>query len=177
MTQPPADYSLREATPDDAAALGEYRRAIADEPHNNVTWSPGEYKRTVEEERDRIELIIMMPTSRLILAVADETIIGMCSVVSISQRFAVQHVVGLGIDVAQGWRGCGVGSALLRDMVEWTYLHPKILRLELEVFTRNTHAIHLYKKFGFVEEGIRRKAYFKDGYYVDAMVMSILFEE
>jgi len=36
-------------------------------------------------------------------------------------------------------------------------------RLELEVYTDNDAAIHLYKKFGFVIEGTRHQFAYRDG--------------
>jgi len=47
-------------------------------------------------------------------------------------------------------------------------------RVELEVFTGNSHAIHLYKKFGFVTEGTRRYAAYGNGGWMDELVMARL---
>ena len=45
-------------------------------------------------------------------------------------------------------------------------------RVELEVFSDNPRAIHLYEKMGFALEGCRRMAVVKNGRYVDEYVMS-----
>jgi RimJ/RimL family protein N-acetyltransferase len=47
-------------------------------------------------------------------------------------------------------------------------------RLWLLVLESNAHAIRLYQKQGFRLEGRMRQAVFRDGRYVDYLVMSIL---
>ena len=50
-------------------------------------------------------------------------------------------------------------------------------RVALEVLKSNKNAIHLYKKIGFVKEGIKRRAFYTDGSFVDVEIMSILRSE
>lgn len=47
-----------------------------------------------------------------------------------------------------------------------------LTRMELEVFVDNEPAIHLYKKFGFEVEGTRVAFAFRDGQYVDTLMMA-----
>lgn len=49
-----------------------------------------------------------------------------------------------------------------------------ITRIELEVSADNTAAIHLYKKFGFVQEALKRRAMRFDGTYFDALLISLV---
>ena len=46
-------------------------------------------------------------------------------------------------------------------------------RVELEVLSNNLSAISLYKNFGFLEEGIKRKAFFVNDDFLDITIMSI----
>ena len=62
----------------------------------------------------------------------------------------------IGIMVARDWRGLGVGSALVAAGIEWGREHG-LDKLTLSVFPHNEAAIALYRKFGFVEEGLRLK--------------------
>ncbi len=66
----------------------------------------------------------------------------------------------------------GVGSALMSAVVDLADNWLNLKRIELEVYTDNAAAIHLYEKFGFVIEGTKRKYAFRDGEYVDAHVMA-----
>ena len=50
-------------------------------------------------------------------------------------------------------------------------------RVELEVLSNNLNAISLYEKIGFSEEGIKRKAFFINGDFLDITIMSILTSE
>jgi putative acetyltransferase len=44
----------------------------------------------------------------------------------------------------------------------------------LTVYTDNAGAIALYRKFGFVDEGVHRAFALRDGVYVDALAMARL---
>ena len=171
-----ADVLIRPAMAADAPAYNVYRREIADEPENGITYWPGEYWRTVEQDREHIERIIADEAQQILLAVANGDIVGQCGCGGSSKR-ALHHAVGLGIDVHRDYRHQGVGRALMQAMLDWARAHPAIRRVELDVFTHNLPAISLYLKFGFVVEGRKKHAYFKDGRYVDAYLMALLLED
>ena len=50
-------------------------------------------------------------------------------------------------------------------------------RIELNVLEDNQRAIHLYEKVGFVKEGIKRRAKYKNGKFVNMLNYSILKDE
>jgi RimJ/RimL family protein N-acetyltransferase len=62
----------------------------------------------------------------------------------------------IGMFVARDWRGRGVGSALVVASIEWAR-ERGLHKLSLSVFPHNEAAISLYRKYGFEEEGRRRK--------------------
>jgi RimJ/RimL family protein N-acetyltransferase len=62
----------------------------------------------------------------------------------------------IGMMVASGWRGRGVGTALVAASIEWARARG-LHKLALSVFPHNEAAIALYRKFGFLEEGRRTK--------------------
>lgn len=62
----------------------------------------------------------------------------------------------IGMLVAREWRGRGVGSALVAAAIEWGRDH-QLHKLTLSVFPHNEAAIALYRKFGFEQEGYRKK--------------------
>ena len=43
-----------------------------------------------------------------------------------------------------------------------------VSRIELEVVSDNARAIHLYQRMGFTAEGLRRRAFIKDGVQIDS---------
>src|SRR5262245_52216688 len=58
--------------------------------------------------------------------------------------------------VARDWRGQGVGTALLSAAIDWARENG-LHKLSLSVFPHNSVAISLYRKFGFEQEGVRRR--------------------
>ncbi|NCP16970.1 MAG: hypothetical protein AUK09_02040 [Parcubacteria group bacterium CG2_30_36_38] len=61
------------------------------------------------------------------------------------------HVGELGISVRRGYRGEGIGTYLLKKLINLSQrkLRPKPEIIRLSVFPTNKLAINLYKKFGF----------------------------
>lgn len=47
-------------------------------------------------------------------------------------------------------------------------------RIQLEAYAYNHRALRVYEKVGFVVEGIRREVEFRDGEWVDEMLMALL---
>jgi RimJ/RimL family protein N-acetyltransferase len=58
----------------------------------------------------------------------------------------------IGMMVADGWRGQGVGTALVAAAIPWARSRGQH-KLALSVFPHNGAALALYLKFGFVQEG------------------------
>src|SRR4051794_39734891 len=80
----------------------------------------------------------------------------------------------LGMLVARSWRGRGVGSALLAAAIDWAQ-ERGLHKLCLSVWPHNAAAIALYRRFGFVEEGLRVKHYRRaSGELWDALEMGLL---
>jgi aminoglycoside 6'-N-acetyltransferase len=61
--------------------------------------------------------------------------------------------VDLGIAVAPGWRGKGVGTALLRAAEAWAKAHGAE-RMVLDLDVNNTGALRLYEREGYVVEAL-----------------------
>jgi putative acetyltransferase len=71
------------------------------------------------------------------------------------------------------WRQ-GVGTSLMTAVLDLADSWLNLLRIQLEVYTHNEAAIHLYNKFGFEVEGTKHQAVFGDGRYFDTLVMARL---
>ena len=74
--------------------------------------------------------------------------------------------------VRDDWQGKGIGTALMQAAVDLADKWLNLSRLELNVFFDNEPAIKLYKKFGFQVEGTRIGYAFRDGQYVDTLMMA-----
>lgn len=73
--------------------------------------------------------------------------------------------------------GKGYGTDALRLVLRHAFGPMELHRVELHVFDFNHRAIRSYEKAGFVQEGTRRQALFRDGRYHDILVMGVLREE
>lgn len=87
-----------------------------------------------------------------------------------------RHVGQLGMAVRDDWQGKGAGSALMQAAIDLADNWLNLSRLELEVYTDNEAAIHLYEKFGFVVEGTHHRFAYRDSQFVDVFAMARLRE-
>lgn len=86
-----------------------------------------------------------------------------------------KHVGVIAISVKKGFRDLGIGTEMIKSLVEqankWS-----LKVLTLSVFATNERAIHVYKKLGFIETGRIPRKFFKDGKYIDEIIMTKLLE-
>lgn len=170
------DVIVREARPDDAEGMVSYMHFISAEPNNQLLYGPGEFTRTVEDERALLESVAASDNSAFFVAEDQGRIVGIANVAGGTRR-ATRHSGGIGISLHPDYRDQGVGTRMMRYIIQWARETGIITRLELSVFTHNARAIHVYENVGFILEGITRNAYVKDGHYLDAMIMALLLEE
>lgn len=71
----------------------------------------------------------------------------------------------------------GYGGDAVRLLLRYGFLGLNLNRIDLEVYQNNPRAIHSYEKVGFVHEGRKRQAMYKNGVYHDVFVMSVLRSE
>ena len=111
---------------------------------------------------------------RLVADMGSE-IIGWCDIET-PAREGFNHTGELGMGVRKGYRGQGIGTALLEAALQMAE-EKGLERVELDVFASNKVAISLYKKYGFAVEGRKRKARKLDGAYDDIILMALLLDE
>lgn len=70
--------------------------------------------------------------------------------------------------------GKGYGSEALALVLDHAFGTTPLHRISLDVFSFNDRARHVYKKAGFVEEGVLRDALRWDGEWHDSVIMSVL---
>lgn len=164
-----AGISLRRAAAQDADALA---ALMADEAvYAGVLQMP--YP-TAEQWRKRLEPQTVDDSSLHLLAVAEGAVIASAGIHLLAWTPRRRHVGGLGMSVAAAWQGRGVGSLLMKALLDWADNWMSLLRIELTVYTDNARAIALYERFGFVREGTHRAYAMRDGEYVDAYAMARL---
>jgi RimJ/RimL family protein N-acetyltransferase len=84
---------------------------------------------------------------------------------------------GLGMQVAEAYRGLGVGTVLVSAIVEWARTNGAH-KVTLQVWPHNEAARSLYEHLGFVEEGRLRRHYRRTtGELWDAIVMGLVLDQ
>ena len=155
---------VRPAREDDLDAIVDLFATVAAEGRWIGTEAP------VDRERRRQAMADALGEERTALLVADAQgqIVG-----ELSLRLAGYGVADLGMLVAAGWRGRGLGSALLRAGLDWAR-QAGAHKVSLQVWPHNRAAIALYEKFGFQREGLLRRHYRRrNGELWDAVVMGL----
>jgi RimJ/RimL family protein N-acetyltransferase len=71
----------------------------------------------------------------------------------------------------------GIGHKVLSRMLQFAFNTLNFYRLEAEIIEGNVASIQLFKKLGFVQEGVLRKAKYIDGIYYDILRLGLLKEE
>jgi ribosomal protein S18 acetylase RimI-like enzyme len=71
--------------------------------------------------------------------------------------------------------GRGIGTALLREILQKARASG-LTRIELSVREGNASVIGLYERFGFVQEGLQRKAIRMDSKYENLICMGLLLD-
>lgn len=165
--------TIRAARPDDAEQIIAHVQRLAEEPGNNLPMAPGEFQVTVEEERQLLTDYAAADNCIYLVAEVDGRIVGILNCKG-GKRQATRHSASFGISIARDGRNQGVGTALMSFLLDWAKTTGIISRLELEVYAHNATAIHLYRKFGFIEEGRRKQAYFQQGQFIDSIIMAVL---
>jgi RimJ/RimL family protein N-acetyltransferase len=108
------------------------------------------------------------------VAVAQGIVVGWCDILP-NHRTGFEHSGSVGMGVLREWRGQGLGKALLEACLRKAFAKG-LTRIELEVYADNTNAIALYRRLGFVEEGLKRRARVLDGRSQDLLLMALLRE-
>ncbi len=163
-----SEIVIRRATPADAAGLVALAREVGAEPEGWLI-STSDW-RGAGEERRYLRAIRRSPDAAVFVAEAPEGLVARLSLAR-DPHPASFHVADLGLMVAASHRRRGIGRALLEQAVEWAR-ERGVSKLELHVFPHNEPALALYKAFGFVEEGYRRRHYRRGPGYVDAVLMA-----
>lgn len=166
-------FFIREARPEDAAALIAYFRRIFAEPGINLITEVDEFSPTVESESRIIREMARASNSLFLVAESEDRLVGQLTLEG-GKRRNVYHAAVLGITVANEWRGRGVGRQLMQHAIRWARAGGILTRIELHVFARNERAIHLYEECGFVLEGRRKKSVIRDGEFLDDLIMGLL---
>lgn len=143
---------------------------------NRIRRTSGVFENTLGMPSDRLEdtekFIAGLGTNDFMYAaIVNGTLAGYAGL-HIEKHPRMSHSATMGILVDVPYQGKGIGKQLMEQLLELADNWLMLVRVDLAVFTDNERAIGLYKKYGFVEEGIRRYAVKRAGKYTDEHIMA-----
>lgn len=74
-------------------------------------------------------------------------------------------------------RGKGIGYFAATEILKHAFNNVNLNRIELGVLESNLQALKLYEKIGFKREGVMRQSTYKNGEFVNMIMMGILKNE
>jgi RimJ/RimL family protein N-acetyltransferase len=164
VSGPPPAVTIRDATLADVDALVAMLVEVAGEGRWIGTEAP------VDTERRRRRMVADVEAADVVVLVAEA---GGEPVGQLGLELARYGVADLGMLVAAGWRGRGVGTALLAEAVRRARA-AGAHKIALQVWPHNAAALALYERFGFQREGYLRRHYRRrSGELWDAVVMGL----
>ena len=164
---------LRRPEPADAEKIYEYRndREIA---RHLGGFAPAMAMKSVHEwiefHRNRNDEIVW--------AIADKetaVCLGHVGLYKIDHRLQLAEFA-ICIGVSNSW-GKGLGKEVASTVISYGFRELNLRQIRLEVLETNQRAIHLYENLGFQHDGRLRSNQFRDGRYIDSLIMSLLQNE
>jgi RimJ/RimL family protein N-acetyltransferase len=163
-----ASIDVRPSTPKDFDGFYECLAAICRERrYLSMTEPPPKdaARSFIEEARRRGKLQCV--------ALSGPVVVGWCDITPHAFE-GFRHCGRLGMGIAAGFRGRGIGRRLLEATVHRAR-EAGLTRVELEVFSSNVSAIRLYERSGFEHDGVHRHGRIIDGRVEDVLLMGRLF--
>ncbi len=158
-----AGITVRTATEADADSLVDYLQSVIIQSQN-LTMESDEME-VFAEEAQFLRRIERSQNSLALIALYEESIIASCTCIG-GVRPSLFHTCELGITVDKAWWGKGIGSTLMRMVIDWAK-SANIGKVNLQVRVDNERAIALYEKFGFVKEAYLASYLTVDGIDID----------
>ncbi len=127
---------------------------------------------TIEQEKEWIDYFLKNENSLLLVAEYENNIIGNIDLTG-SQRKVMKHTAVIGMGMLKKWQNIGLGTALLSAIIEWSKTNPILELIWLQVYAENELGLALYRKMGFIENGIIKNFFKHNNKYFDNLTMSM----
>lgn len=155
--------SLRSICIEDAASINRIRNQSVEYLHDNTIFSVESTIQWMEKNCPDWYAII-----------CDGEMVGYFR---ISNQSEANRNLYIGADIEESQRGKGIGYDSYLIMMEKLFKERRLNKISLEVLSNNDRAFHLYRKLGFSVEGSKRQEVWRDGAWIDSVIMSITRKE
>lgn len=162
------NFLIRSVRIEDAYAINEMRRM--DGVRENTL---GLFSERISKSEDFIKGL-SDDEHILVAEVVEEGIKKVVGVVGIHgyRNPRLRHSASLGIMIHAEYQGKGIGTALLKKILDLADNWLMLVRIELTAFVENEGAVKLYKSLGFEVEGVKKYASIRNGKYADEYLMA-----
>ena len=103
----------------------------------------------------------------------DNDLVGVVGIERYGNKIENHKVLMWGPYVNKSTRGRGIGGALVKKAENFSFSVGGVETITLEASSESKSAISLFKKFGFEETGVQKKALCFDGKYADLLYMQM----
>lgn len=165
---------IRKATKSDAKAIIEYIETVSGES-DYLTFGEGEFSLTVEQQEGFIDKISNQKNALFIIAEVEGKIVGNLSF-SGGTKPRILHTGEFGVSVLKEYWGQGIGTKLIKYLIDWAKKSGTIRKINLRVRSDNYSAIQVYKKLGFNEEGLLTREFFINNKFYDSIFMGLTID-
>jgi RimJ/RimL family protein N-acetyltransferase len=162
---------LRKSEVNDASKLIEYLNMVGGET-DNLLFGANEINLNEEQEKAFIENISNKKNSIMLVGLIDEKVVSVAQI-SAAARNRISHNAEIAISVKKEYWGIGVGSEVMRTLIDFAKDTKKIKNISLGVKASNIKAKNLYSKFGFKEVGIHKNFFNINDEYDDEILMDL----
>jgi RimJ/RimL family protein N-acetyltransferase len=84
-----------------------------------------------------------------------------------------EHCREIGYWLAKPYWGKGITTEAVKKLCEYGFKELNLVRIEAPIFAFNTASIRVVEKAGFKKEELMKKAYVKNGEYIDGIMYAI----
>lgn len=159
----------------DIKRAADFKRYINELAEDDTAYIVKKTKVTLKEEREWIRgrLKKIKERQSVTLIVEDGGKIISVTSIFLPERLIQKHVAGLGIAILKDYRGRGIGTYLMEEIIRLAKkrLKPKPKMLRFGAFVNNRAAISLYKKMGCKAVAKIPKQFKLKGKYFDEIIM------
>jgi putative acetyltransferase len=113
------------------------------------------------------------PLVHTLVAEADDRVVGYARLKQGTGRGSHAGEISI-VAVHSEWQGRGIGTQLMKGLLEVADHSLRLKRLRITVHADNEVARKMYERLGFEIEGRERMATYKNGRYEDALIMGRL---
>ncbi|MDQ7096777.1 GNAT family protein [Desulfosporosinus sp. PR] len=166
---------IRKAQKEESSKFLDYINKVCAESEN-LTFGQGEFGITEEKEVEFIASLAKADNGLMIFALIGDELVGQL-VFNGGHRPRIRHTGEFSITVLKEYWGFGIGTELIKYMINWAKETRLIRKINLRVRSDNQIALNLYKRLNFKFEGTITREFFINGNFYDSIHMGMEIDD